>query len=148
MPALINEASVLGLMGAHERGVEASFDLDPYASPVLVDRIQIQQVLINLIRNACQAMTDSPERRLTVISRPDGDNMVRVTVADTGPGIAREVEERLFTAFVSTKEGGMGLGLSICRTIIEANDGRIWMENRTGGGCSFHFTLPRARTEN
>lgn len=148
LPALINEASVLGLMGAHERGVEASFDLDPYASPVLVDRIQIQQVLINLIRNACQAMTDSPERRLTVISRPDGDNMVRVTVADTGPGIAREVEERLFTAFVSTKEGGMGLGLSICRTIIEANDGRIWMENRTGGGCSFHFTLPRARTEN
>ena len=83
-----------------------------------------------------------------MISRPDGDNMVRVTVADTGPGIAREVEERLFTAFVSTKEGGMGLGLSICRTIIEANDGRIWMENRTGGGCSFHFTLPRARTEN
>lgn len=148
LPALISEASVLGLMGARERGIEASFDLDPYASPVLVDRIQIQQVLINLIRNACQAMKESPERRLTVISRPDGEAMVRVTVADTGPGVSKELEDRLFTAFVSTKQGGMGLGLSICRTIIEANDGRIWMENREAGGCSFHFTLPRAQMEN
>ena len=148
LPALINEASVLGLMGAHERGIEVSFDLDPYASPVFVDRVQIQQVLINLIRNACQAMTDSPERKLTVTSRPDGDNMVRVSIADTGPGISAEVADRLFTAFVSTKQGGMGLGLSICRTIVEANDGRIWAEARADGGTCFHFTLPRARTEN
>jgi len=148
LPALINEASVLGLMGSHERGIEASFDLDPYASPVLVDRVQIQQVLINLIRNACQAMRDSPERQLWVITRLDGENMVRVSVADTGPGVSREVEDRLFGAFVSTKQGGMGLGLSICRTIVEANDGRIWMEPRMGGGTCFHFTLPRARAEN
>lgn len=148
LPALINEASVLGLMGAHERGIKANFDLDPYASPVFVDRIQIQQVLINLIRNACQAMTDSPERKLTVISRTDSDNMVRVSVADTGPGVSAEVADRLFTAFVSTKQGGMGLGLSICRTIVEANDGRIWAEARAAGGTCFHFTLPRARTEN
>jgi len=139
---------VLGLMGSHERGIEASFDLDPYASPVLVDRVQIQQVLINLIRNACQAMRDSPERQLWVITRLDGENMVRVSVADTGPGVSREVEDRLFGAFVSTKQGGMGLGLSICRTIVEANDGRIWMEPRMGGGTCFHFTLPRARAEN
>jgi len=112
-----------------------------------VDRVQIQQVLINLIRNACEAMCGSVRRRLSVTSCPDRAGFVRVTVADTGPGIAPEIKNQLFTAFVSTKPDGMGLGLSICRTIIEANDGAIWVENRKGGGTSFHFTLPRAQTE-
>lgn len=147
LPALINEAAVLGLMGAQEKGIEPRFDLDPYASPVLVDRVQIQQVLINLIRNAIEAMAHSGERRLTVISRPDAQpGMVRVTIADTGAGVPPEVARQLFTAFVSTKREGMGLGLSICRTIVEANGGRIWMEPREGGGTQFHFTLIRAQT--
>lgn len=145
LPALINEAAVLGLMGAREKGVEPRFDLDPYVSPVLVDKIQIQQVLINLIRNAVEAMTDSPERHLTVSSRPDQPGFVRVIVADTGPGVAPAVAEQLFTAFVSTKTDGMGLGLSICRTIVEANGGRIWMQPGATGGTEFHFTLVSAK---
>ncbi|MFC0103805.1 PAS domain-containing sensor histidine kinase [Sphingopyxis terrae] len=146
LPALINEAAVLGLMGAREKGVEPVFDLDPYASPVLVDKVQIQQVLINLIRNAVEAMTDCPERRLTVSSRPDQPGFVRVTVADTGPGVAPAIAEQLFTAFVSTKTDGMGLGLSICRTIVEANGGRIWMQPGEEGGTEFHFTMVSAKT--
>ncbi|WP_332816662.1 PAS domain-containing sensor histidine kinase [Sphingopyxis sp.] len=147
LPVLINEAAVLGLMGAREKGVEPRFDLDPYASPVLVDKVQIQQVLINLIRNAVEAMADSPVRQLIVTSRPDQRGFVRVIVADTGPGVTLEVAEQLFTAFVSTKAEGMGLGLSICRTIVEANGGRIWMEPRQGGGTEFHFTLVSAKAE-
>lgn len=147
LPLLINEAAVLGLMGAREKGVEPRFDLDPYASPVLVDKVQIQQVLINLIRNAVEAMADSPVRQLTVMSHPDQRGFVRVIVADTGPGVTPEVAEQLFTAFVSTKAEGMGLGLSICRTIVEANGGRIWMEARGGGGTEFHFTLVSAKAE-
>jgi two-component system sensor kinase FixL len=147
LPLLINEAAVLGLMGAREKSVEPRFDLDPYASPVLVDKVQIQQVLINLIRNAVEAMADSPLRQLTVTSRPDQRGFVRVIVADTGPGVTPEVAEQLFTAFVSTKAEGMGLGLSICRTIVEANAGRIWMEKRAGGGTEFHFTLVSAKAE-
>lgn len=150
LPQLINEAAVLGFMGASEHGIEPHFDLDPYASPVLVDKVQIQQVLINLIRNAVEAMgqMDSSNRQLIVTSQADDNSgYVRVTVADTGPGVVREVADRLFTAFVTSKPEGMGLGLSICRTIVEANGGRIWMEPRTGGGTAFHFTLIRAQAE-
>jgi two-component system sensor kinase FixL len=145
LPALINEASVLGLLGAKEKGVEPHFDLDPYASPVLIDKVQIQQVLINLIRNAIEAMANCPTRKLTVISRADQRGFVRVTVADTGSGVAPDIARQLFAAFVSSKSEGMGLGLSICRTIVEANGGRIWMEPRDGGGTEFHFTLMRAQ---
>lgn len=147
LPTLINEAAVLGLLGAREKGVTPRFDLDPYASPVLIDKVQIQQVLINLIRNAVEAMSDSPVRKLMVASRPDQPGFVRVTVADTGSGVAPEIAPQLFNAFVSSKTEGMGLGLSICRTIVEANGGRIWMEPRAGGGTEFHFTLVRAQTE-
>lgn len=147
LPLLINEAAVLGLMGAREMGIAPHFDLDPYASPVLVDKIQIQQVLINLIRNACEAMAASPVRELSVTSRPDARGFVRVIVADTGPGVDSRIAEQLFAAFTSTKSEGMGLGLSICRTIVEAHGGRIWMEPRRGGGTEFHFTLVSAKAE-
>lgn len=147
LPLLINEAAVLGLIGAREKGIAPRFDLDPYASPVLVDKIQIQQVLINLIRNACEAMAASPVRELSVMSRPDERGFVRVIVADTGPGVDAQIAEQLFTAFTSTKSEGMGLGLSICRTIVEAHGGRIWMEPREGGGTEFHFTLVSAKAE-
>lgn len=147
LPALINEGSVLGLIGSREMGVEVKFDLNPYASPVFVDRVQIQQVIINLIRNACEAMSDSSDRRLSITSQADRPGFARVTVADTGPGIAPEIADQLFTAFVSSKSEGMGLGLSICRTIVEANGGQIWMAPREGGGTEFHFTLMRAHSE-
>jgi two-component system sensor kinase FixL len=147
LPALIEEASHLALVGARERGVDARFDLDPAAAPVLVDKVQIQQVLINLIRNAIEAMAESPLRQLCVSSHAEGAGIVRVTVADTGPGVSAAVAETLFRAFNSTKADGMGLGLSICRTIVEANGGRIWMEPREGGGALFHFTLIKVDPE-
>ncbi|AMK22906.1 MULTISPECIES: PAS domain S-box protein [Sphingomonadaceae] len=148
LPSLIHEAAALGLMGAQEKGVDAQFDLDPGASKVLLDKVQIQQVLINLLRNAVEAMAGSSERHLWVISRRERAGFIRVTVADTGPGVSSEVAEQLFTAFVSTKSEGMGLGLSICRTIVEANGGRIWLEPRAEGGSQFHFTLVEAEPEN
>jgi len=141
LPRLIAEAAELALMGAREKGVAARFELDPTATPVLVDRVQTQQVLINLMRNAIEAMTDAPVRQLLVSTRNDDHGFVRVTVADTGPGVEGQIAGDLFRAFNSTKAGGMGLGLSICRTIIEASGGRIWMEPREGGGALFHFTL-------
>ena len=147
LPALIGEAATLGLMGAREKGVDAHFDFDPAAASVLVDRVQIQQVLINLIRNAVDAMVDAPERHLLVTSRADAPGFVRVTVADTGSGVPPQVAEQLFTAFISTKSEGMGLGLSICRTIVEANGGRIWLDPDEGDGSRFHFTLVRSGLE-
>lgn len=147
LPLLINEAAAFGLMGASEKSIDARFDLDHDAADVLVDKIQIQQVLVNLIRNAVEAMSGSDERVLTVSTGPDQPGFVRVTVADSGPGVAPEVAAQLFTAFVSTKSEGMGLGLSICRTIVEANGGRIWMEPRAEGGTRFNFTLVRAEPE-
>ena len=119
----------------------ASFELDPAASAVLADRIQIQQVLVNLIRNAVEAMDEVPVRELRIATAPDARNMVRISVADTGPGLAPEVAAHLFHAFNTTKEHGMGVGLSICRTIVEAHGGRIWAEARPGGGTVFNFTL-------
>lgn len=147
LPDLINEAAAFGLMGAIEKAVETRMDIDHEAASVLVDKIQIQQVLVNLIRNAVEAMGPSARRILTIRTTPDQPGLVRVTVADTGPGVAPEVAAQLFKAFVSTKTEGMGLGLSICRTIVEANGGRIWMESAEGGGTQFHFTLVRAEAE-
>lgn len=147
LPGLIHEAAEFGLMDAREEGIAVRFDLDPAASPVLVDRVQVQQVLINLMRNAVEAMRGCAERRLTVTSRIEQPGFVRVSIADTGVGVAPQVAQQLFSAFVSTKLRGMGLGLSICRTIIEANGGRIAMEPGRDRGTIFHFTLIHARTE-
>ncbi|EHJ58302.1 PAS domain-containing sensor histidine kinase [Novosphingobium pentaromativorans] len=147
LPDLIAEAAALGLIGAKEKGVRSHFDFDTGAVLVLVDKVQIQQVLINLVRNAVEAMASSPERQIWVCTRQEDSGMVRVTVADTGPGVAEHVARQLFTAFVTTKSEGMGLGLSICRTIVEANGGRIFLEPRKGGGSQFHFTLVGADPE-
>lgn len=147
LPNLINEAAAFGLLGANEKSIHTTIDIDHEAASVLVDKVQIQQVLVNLIRNAVEAMSNSDERRLTISTMADQAGMVRVTVADTGPGVEPEIAEQLFKAFVSTKSDGMGLGLSICRTIVEANGGRIWMEPGEDGGTRFHFTLMRTEME-
>lgn len=148
---LINEASALAFVGAHARPIEYEVDLEAGAPLVLADRIQIQQVLLNLLRNAIQALSDTPFARLTVTSghAPGGgaspdEGMIVVTVADNGPGLSPEIAERLFQPFLSTKAEGMGLGLSICRTIVEAHGGRIWADRSALGGAAFHFTLPEA----
>ncbi|MBW8784487.1 MAG: PAS domain S-box protein [Novosphingobium sp.] len=143
LPKLIGEASALALVGTREKGVTAHFNYGPEATPVLVDRVQIQQVLINLMRNAIEAMQDSPVRRLTVTTGLVDDTTVQVSVHDTGPGISADAAEHLFEAFNSTKQTGMGLGLSICRTIVEAHGGRIHAVPHEGGGAEFRFTLVR-----
>jgi two-component system sensor kinase FixL len=144
---LVEEASALALVGARQLGVRVNFDLDKRADQVLVDKVQLQQVLLNLIRNAVEAMADCPRRELVVMSRPAPDRMIRISVVDTGPGLAPEVAKKLFQPFVTTKSQGMGVGLSICRTIVEAHGGRIWAEPAEGGGTAFHLTVPKASAE-
>ena len=144
---LITEASALALVGAGDQNVEVDVRLDPSADRVLVDRIQIQQVLLNLIRNAIEAMEQSPVRRLMVYSERESGGLVRITVADSGPGLTEEVARRLFEPFQTTKESGMGLGLSISATIIAAHGGRIWAEPSNLGGTAFHFTVIDADSE-
>ncbi len=142
LPKLVQEASALALVGAKEKGVRVSFRFDPDAPLVLADRIQIQQVLLNLIRNAIEAMQDVSRRELIVATRalPD-DGQVEISVEDTGPGLAPEVAAQLFQPFVTTKKHGMGVGLSICRTIVESHGGKIWAESKPGEGTAFRFTL-------
>jgi two-component system, LuxR family, sensor kinase FixL len=123
----------------------SQFFYAPDATPVYADRVQIQQVLVNLMRNAIEAMETAPVRRLSVSTALLDEETVQVTVADTGPGIAPEIRERLFEAFGTTKEHGMGLGLSICRTIVEAHGGRITARDAQGGGTEFQFTLKKPR---
>ena len=144
LPQLIEEASVLAFVDARQLGITHRHELDPAAQWVMADRIQVQQVLINLIRNAIEAMAQSEVREVVISSRRAG-RMVEISVADTGPGIAPEHKDSLFSQFMTTKSGGMGIGLPISRTIVELHGGTIWAENRPGDGAVFRFTLPRAR---
>jgi two-component system sensor kinase FixL len=138
---LVEEASALALVGAKEHGVRVKFQFDPAVDTVLADRVQIQQVLLNLMRNAIEAMVDSARRELVLATIPVADEMVEVSVADTGTGLAEEVSRQLFQPFVTTKRQGMGVGLSISRTIVQAHGGQIWTEPNPGGGTVFRFTL-------
>ena len=145
---VVNEASALAMVGTGERGIALEVKLDTSVDRVLIDRIPVQQVILNLLRNAIEAMVDCPVRRLRISSRPDGDGLVEVMIEDSGPGLAPEVAERLFQPFVTTKADGMGLGLSICHTIIQGQGGRIWTEMSGFGGTAFRFTLIDASEDN
>lgn len=139
---LIEEASALGLVGAKEKGIQVEFDFLSNCPHVIVNRVQIQQVLINLLRNAVEAMHGIQNRSLTIRTRLVQDSaMVQISVQDTGSGIAPEVLSKLFKPFTTTKKSGMGVGLSICRTIVESHGGKIWADSTPGEGTTFHFTL-------
>lgn len=138
---LIREACALGLVGAGESGVEVRYSFHSEVDVVLVDRVQIQQVLLNLVRNAIEAMQGSAIRRLTVETRRVDQETIEVAVADTGTGIASDVVPRLFQPFVTSKKRGLGVGLSISRTIVEAHGGSLWAEPVEGGGTIFRMTL-------
>jgi two-component system sensor kinase FixL len=144
---LVEEAGALGLTGAREQGVVLRFKLDPACDMALVDRVQIQQVLVNLFRNALEAMANSEKKELVVSNARVADQMIEISVADTGSGFHEDVKSSLFQTFFTTKETGMGVGLSISRSIIEAHSGRMWAESNPTGGATFRFTLPAAAQE-
>ena len=144
---LIEEASALALVGAKDRGVRVRFAFDPRLDFVLADKVQVQQVLLNLIRNAIESMEETEKRELVISTAPAQDNLVTISVADTGTGIAPEVAAQLFQPFITTKRHGMGVGLSISRTIIESHGGSIAPQPNPGGGTVFAFTLPSVSKE-
>lgn len=141
---LIEEAGALGLTGAREQGILLRFNLDPDCDLVLVDRVQIQQVLVNLFRNALEAMANTNRRELVVANARVSEDMIEVEVSDTGHGFSDDVRTKLFQTFFTTKETGMGVGLSISRSIVEAHGGRMSVESNPSGGATFRFTLPAA----
>src|SRR5947207_13151136 len=130
------------------QNVTVDTDLTQNLPPVTADRVQLQQVLLNLVLNACEAMAnyDSSERQLLIASKSE-NGTVRVSVTDRGGGIPEGKREQVFERFFTTKKEGMGLGLSICRTIIDAHRGKIWATNNAGRGATFHFSLPIVRSD-
>jgi signal transduction histidine kinase len=125
-------------------GIQLRTEIAPDLPVILADRVQIQQVLVNLARNAIEAMTGQDRRDLRITAILQGPDAVRLSVADTGPGLPELVTKQLFKPFVSTKPDGMGVGLSICRAILLDHGGKIWAEPNPGGGTVFHFTVPIA----
>jgi two-component system, LuxR family, sensor kinase FixL len=140
---ILQDAASLATIDAGQSGVGLTLGVLPQTCMVIADRIEIQQVLLNLIRNALEAMEGQHRRQihLAAIPRPE---LVEVEVSDTGPGVPPEVRERFCEPFVTTKPNGMGIGLSICRKIIDNHGGRFWVEDNPGGGASFRFTLRAA----
>jgi len=141
VPGLIEEASALALTGSGALGIQLHYELDPNAAKVFADRIQVQQVLINLIRNAMEAMAAGGPRELRIATTSLKDGAIEIAVADSGVGLTKATTSQLFKPFMSTKRDGMGLGLLICRSIVEAHGGKLVGEPNRDGGAIFRFTL-------
>lgn len=144
LASMIEESLALALVGVQDRSLQVRTRSGYASDLVQADKVQIQQVLLNLIRNAVEALRQTQGSTVVVetATEPGGGAIVRII--DTGPGVSPAVVERLFQPFMTTKKEGMGVGLSICRTIVEAHGGRLWHEETPGGGATFAFTLPPA----
>lgn len=141
---MVEQAGMLGLIDAGDRSITHDMHLGRDLPAVLASKVQIQQVVLNLIRNAMDAMVDTKRPILILETLARGDDAAEIVVRDTGPGVSAEITKRIFDPFVSTKENGMGMGLALCRAIVERHGGRIWVEPNVRNGSSFHFTLPLA----
>ena len=141
---LLQRAVRLALAGERERTPLIEIQCSPAASSAFIDRVQIEQVVFNLVRNAVEAVAECPRRILTLATDLAPDDMIEVSVADTGPGLALDIRSRLFEPFVTTKPAGLGVGLSICRVIVEAHGGKLRADANPGGGAVFRFTIPRS----
>jgi two-component system sensor kinase FixL len=142
--ALVEEASALASIGTAGKAIALRRSFASSLPPVLMDKIQIHQVITNLIRNSVDALAEADRREIVISTRRAGADAVEVRVADTGPGLAPAVAARLFQPFVTTKPGGIGIGLSICRSIVDAHGGKLWASENPGGGTTFHMVLPVA----
>ena len=141
---VIDEAVALTRSSIRDTGLALGVQMDSTDLHVGIDRVQVQKVLFNLLRNGIEAMQDQPRRELLIATDYVPGGMVHISVADTGPGLPNEVRQRSFEPFVTTKENGMGVGLSVCRAIVEAHRGRLWSDNNPGGGTVFRFTVRHA----
>jgi two-component system, LuxR family, sensor kinase FixL len=146
LPDVIQEIIMLTQASVREEGVRVATQLDPMASAAQINKVQVHQVLFNLLRNGIEATQGQLRRQLTVATRPADSDMLEISVADTGSGLPEEIRGRLFQPFVTSKANGMGVGLSVCRTIVETHGGRLWAEDNPGGGTVFRFTVPRVAT--
>ena len=139
---VVAEALALAFVGAADKNIKLKLNLDSKLPPVLIDRIQIQQVLMNLIRNSIEAMLAVQTRELLLETGPDAPGFAHVTIRDSGPGLPEHISSRLFQPFQTTKDDGMGIGLTICQSIVDAHGGRIWLLHDQPTGTSFRFRLP------
>lgn len=139
---IVEETCGFATLGAAIEGIDVEIDLAADLPPILIDSVQVQQVVLNLVRNGIDALRGRQGAAITVATARRSSGEVEVVVSDTGPGVAPEVRERLFEPFVSTKPDGIGIGLSICRTIVEAHGGEISVDAGAGNGATFRFTLP------
>jgi len=146
LSGLVRETVAVAMVGRQPELIAVRIRLDPGVDRVMADRVQLQQVLLNLLRNAIEAVEGCARREVAITSRRGAEGLVEVAVTDTGPGIAPEVAERLFQPFATSKADGMGMGLLISRSIVQGHGGDLWAEPNADGGATFRFTLrPAAR---
>jgi two-component system sensor kinase FixL len=145
--SVVREAAELATVGSRHQSIDVTFDFCDDLPEVMIDRVQIQQVVMNLVRNSVEALSEVDNRSLTLRTSRTDQTRLQVDVVDTGPGLPKNVAERLFQPFVTTKSGGIGIGLSICKTIVDAHGGRLWTTANPEGGTAFHITLPIDRDE-